>query len=501
MKKEPENKKEKKRFFSSLMGKKLAGTANTAVLIAIVVAIAVIFNVILELFPINIDLTTEKLYSLTDTTKGVLEDLEGDVTIYALYDRLAGEQDTDSVTPQVIKVLDLYDKYSGVNVEYIDLDRKPAFLKDTVGETNAADYSEGDYIVKHGENFRQVKSGELVATETQNYYYQEYVVSTGLQAETKFTSAILKVFSEVPVVYYSTGFGEASINNFQTVKSYIEGSGFDVKPINLKTEDFSEDAVAIIFFGPSEDLSGEAYNKLEHWLFNGGDAFFFMDITEMGASDAVIYDEFETFGEILGKYGISLGDSIVEEGEDNRVMAMGNLEIFSVKTSTAGALGTLAAKDYYFYNSRNIIVDEKAEDATPEAFITTSSDTVCTSVNNDKEVKGKAVIGASSELETGRQNSRIAVFGSSYAVSDTMVSKFNTGNVTSIFSSIMRWMELEIAPNVGDDIEAKKYNDMVSTYVEVTATETKVIVAVVIVVIPVIILAIGLIIWLRRRNL
>ena len=82
-----------------------------------------------------------------------------------------------------------------------------------------------------------------------------------------------------------------------------------------------------------------------------------------------------------------------------------------------------------------------------------------------------------------------------------MISQFNTGNVTSIFSSIMKWMDLEIAPNVGDDIEAKKYNNMISTYVEVSEKEIKTIVAIVIIVIPVIILAIGVIIWLRRRHL
>ena len=135
------------------------------------------------------------------------------------------------------------------------------------------EYSKGDYIVKHGDNFRQVKSDELVSTETQSYYYQEYVISTGLQAETKFTSAILKVFSDVPIVYYSTGFGEAPISNFQVVKTYIEGSGFDVKPIDLKSEDFDEKAVSIIFFGPTNDLSGEAEHKLGRWLEYGGDEF------------------------------------------------------------------------------------------------------------------------------------------------------------------------------------------------------------------------------------
>lgn len=490
-----------KNIFSGLNGKKLASTANTAFLIAAVVAIAVIVNLLLEFFPMNIDLTTEKLYSLTDTTKTVLKDLEGEVTIYALYDRLEGEESTDSSTAQVIKVLDLYDKFDKVSVEYVDLDRKPAFLKNTVGEANAAEYSKGDYIVKHGDNFRQVKSDELVSTETQSYYYQEYVISTGLQAETKFTSAILKVFSDVPIVYYSTGFGEAPISNFQVVKTYIEGSGFDVKPIDLKSEDFDEKAVSIIFFGPTNDLSGEAEHKLGRWLDYGGDAFFFMDITEMDAGDAIIYNKFENFSKVFDEYGIALGDAIVEEGEDNRVMAMGTMEIFSSKTSSVGALAELPSKNFYFYNSRNIIVDDmKHQKAT--AFITTSADAVAKSVNEEgRTVSGKQVIGASSEVEIGVETSRITVFGSSYAVSDTMISQFNTGNVTSIFSSIMKWMDLEIAPNVGDDIETKKYNDMVSTYVEVSEKEIKTIVAIVIIIIPVIILAIGVIIWLRRRHL
>lgn len=93
-----------KELFSGTKGKRLARGTNMTVLVAAVVAIAVILNLLLELVPLNIDLTTEKLYTLTEVTEKVLDELKNDVTVYALYDRLAGETDSNANTAQIIKV-------------------------------------------------------------------------------------------------------------------------------------------------------------------------------------------------------------------------------------------------------------------------------------------------------------------------------------------------------------------------------------------------------------
>ncbi len=488
---------EKNNKLSGMLGKKLARNTNFAVLIAAVVVIAILLNLVLEVFPLNIDLTAEGLYSLTETTEKVLDELEGDVTIYALYDRIEGEDNTSKA--QVIKVLDLYDsKSSKVKVEYIDLDRRPAFLKELVGETSASQYAAGDYIVKHGDRVRRVDADDVIATTTTTQNYIPYEYSTGLQAETKFTSAILKVFSDVPVIYYSTGFNELPRELFSRLLSYVDASGFDVKEIDLKSQNFEENAVAIMFLGPKQDLTGEAQDKLNSWLENGHDAFFFMDILNLEADNAYIYNNFENFSELFGKYGIKMLNSVVEESEKNSVASEVD-KIFITDTITAGALDQMPNTQLYVSNTRKLDIDKMADMAEPEVILSTSEDATATSIEDESVHKGKQTVGVSSRYTGGREVSNIAVFGSSYTFYDTMLA-YAKENALYMIQNILSWMNLEVAKNVGDSIEAKDYNSM-SSIVEVTEKEVKTIALVVALIIPLVILAVGIVVWFRRRHL
>ena len=60
---------------------------NSVILMVAVVVIAVLVNVLLEQLPMSVDITSESLYSITDKTKEILNSLDKDVEIYALYDR------------------------------------------------------------------------------------------------------------------------------------------------------------------------------------------------------------------------------------------------------------------------------------------------------------------------------------------------------------------------------------------------------------------------------
>ncbi|MBP5665396.1 MAG: hypothetical protein J6X87_03880, partial [Clostridia bacterium] len=152
-----------------LSGKRFAKNTNMAVLVVVAVAVFVLVNILFRLLP-DIDLTTGKLFTLTDVTRREMNALEKDVTIYALYDRVEGESETGpGKRAELVKVLDLYDQFPRITVKDVDLDRNPSFLKNTVGESAAGNYAKNDYIVKCGNNLRHLTSSDLYVTETQTY--------------------------------------------------------------------------------------------------------------------------------------------------------------------------------------------------------------------------------------------------------------------------------------------------------------------------------------------
>ena len=75
----------------------------------LVLAIVVVVNLVAGKMNLTVDLSSDKIYTLTDSTKKLTEGLKEDVTIY--YMCQAG-QETDAIE----KVLDQYDKLSHVSI-------------------------------------------------------------------------------------------------------------------------------------------------------------------------------------------------------------------------------------------------------------------------------------------------------------------------------------------------------------------------------------------------
>lgn len=482
-------------------GRRFAKNTNLIVLVVVFVAIFVLLNLLAELVP-AIDNTTGKIFTLTDVSREVLGDLKEDVTIYALYDRVEGEAETGpGKRAEQVRILDLYDAYPRVTVKYVDLDRSPSFLANTVGESAQSNYSKNDFIVKCGSKVRQVAARDIYVTETQTYnYFYQYEVTTGIQAETKFTSAILKVLDDTPVMVYSVGFGEAPQSTYDLLLGYISDSGYDIVSVDLKTEDIPENAAGMMFFGPKTDLTVAAMDKLQRWLEKGHSAYFFMDVKNV-SDDSVIYDEFKYFGEVFKNYGISLERNIIEETGDNAMDGTGKDRIFKTRTSMAGALENLSRTEVHIANSRALELDNTSSMHEAEALISTSSGAKAISIDNEAVRTGVSVAAASGKSYVGTAVSKICVFGSSWSFNSMIMKYYGTSSKQQLIAASMKWMDLEPKSNVADSIEAKEYNNGIKSAVIVTETQMRIIVIVTMIAVPALILLAGFIVWLVRRHL
>ena len=490
-----------KKIKDLVSGRRFAKNTNLIVLVVVFVAIFVLLNLLAELVP-AIDNTTGKIFTLTDVSREVLGDLKEDVTIYALYDRVEGEAETGpGKRAEQVKILDLYDAYPRVTVKYVDLDRSPSFLANTVGESAQSNYSKNDFIVKCGSKVRQVAARDIYVTETQTYnYFYQYVVTTGIQAETKFTSAILKVLHDTPVIAYSVGFGESPQSDYKSLLGYISDSGYDIVSVDLRTEDIPENAAGMMFFGPKTDLTVAAMDKLQRWLSKGHGAYFFMDVKSV-TDRSVINDKFERFGEVFRDYGISLERNIVEEDSAYAVPSKDD-RVLKTQTSMNGALENLSKTLFYVCNTRALELDNTSSMHEAEALISTSSGAKAISIDNEAVRTGVSVVAASGKSYVGTAVSKICVFGSSQAFLETQIGYDN--NIlaaNAIMSASMKWMDLEPKSNVADSIEAKEYNNGIKSAVIVTETQMRIIVVVTMIAVPALILLAGFIVWLVRRHL
>ena len=81
------NKKEKRKFKDSINKKYLKNGSYSSVMIVVFVAIIIVINMIVGNLPskyTQLDISSEKIYTIGDETKAMLKDLDKDVTIYQI---------------------------------------------------------------------------------------------------------------------------------------------------------------------------------------------------------------------------------------------------------------------------------------------------------------------------------------------------------------------------------------------------------------------------------
>jgi hypothetical protein len=243
----------KKTFNKVLKSRTFKYGTNSIILIAAVVAIAVVFNILVDMTQIKWDLTPNKLYSIGDTTKKILKELDKDVTIYGLFDESRISSSSDK---EFVELLDQYAKYSHVTVEYVDPDKNPGILKQIDPENVLKDVSKSAFVVKSGNKVKNLSYYDLFSTYFDQQTFQTHV--TGSLAEQGFTGAIKYVTSEItPTIYFTTGHDEKDVDkNFTSLKDQLVNNNYDVKPVNLVVEDkVPEDTEILVVASPKKDLT------------------------------------------------------------------------------------------------------------------------------------------------------------------------------------------------------------------------------------------------------
>jgi len=69
---------------ASFTGRKFKSGAYVSVISAVVIVLILLINLIISEFDLKIDLSNNKLYTLTDETKEYIKNMEDDITIYYL---------------------------------------------------------------------------------------------------------------------------------------------------------------------------------------------------------------------------------------------------------------------------------------------------------------------------------------------------------------------------------------------------------------------------------
>ncbi len=232
----------------------------TVIIIAVIIVLNLLVESMTERFNLKQDITAEGIYSVSDTTIDMLENLTEDITVYIMLTE--SEVTSNSGYNTANELLKKMVGYSGgrLSLEYVDLLVNPNFRNNF--ENPDAIFS-GTIIMKSSKREQIIDINDLYDTSYDFNTGEEYV--SGYQADRKFASAVHYVTTEeLPSAAYTTGHGEiidnASLTGVFTSNSYSVGE------VALLTEDIPEDLDMLIINAPSTDFSEEEIEKLNEFL-------------------------------------------------------------------------------------------------------------------------------------------------------------------------------------------------------------------------------------------
>ena len=512
-------------------------TVFTCVFLALLVLVNVVTTVLFERYPITIDLTKDKIYSITEQSEEYVKKVDRDVlvTIFA-------DEDTyinySAYNKQAVELLKNYCKLNHhISYRFVDIDSNPDIIKtysDTISSFDIIFETDSEVdgeTVKRTRKLGMVDlltfNDQLVSQLSQSgysidmlreqagndmnllAYYGSYVESSN--AEQAFTSALMTVTDPNPVdVCFLTGRSEVKdlisggspLSYFRTL---LVANGYNVSEIDITKEDIPEGTDIAVIGAPTVDYLPEEVQKVSDYMNNGG---------ELGKQ--LIYiasysqDKTPNLDEFLAEYGLEIGKGVICETYGENYI---NYPFVTVASELSDNFSQdILSKDLVIssmytrpvntlFDEQNMVTTEKYVQSTGNAYtaeleynennIQVPTDTLTRGQQCYFAIGSKAKFADDGSGDTTYSN--LLCFGSEYLLQSNIMSAEQYGNSEYFFSV------LNGITHKTDGVFIKP-KTIKGTAFDIDQSKKSVLMWTFIVIIPVAVLIVGLVVWLRRKN-
>ena len=445
---------------------------QVAVLTVLAIILAVVVNLIVGQVPSNykeFDISDSRIYTVTDTSKQFLSELEEDVELVVT----ASEEDTDA---RIAKFLRNYAALSDkISLRFVDPVAYPSILEEYETQMDAVAVR----CTSSGKTTTVPFMDMIVYDETYLMYYQQYV-ETGFDAEGQITSAIDYVISDSKyVIYQTTGHGETTLPS--TVTDAIEKANLQLDSVSMLMDGgIPEDCSLLLVAGPSSDLADDELEMVRTYMQGGGQVMLLLGETT----------DLPNWSSLLGEYGLEMADGFIADLERYYQEMNNPYAIFPTLSTSSTITSGMSSNDLVLLlYSCGLTQTEPARDTiTVTPFMTTSANALAVSLEAQDGVAGTYVLGAVAQEE----NTRLTVISSISLVDESILSTFtNTVNLNVFMSALTDGFE-----DVSDiTIPAK------SLSVQYNMVDNARIWGLIYTVLaPVLVVVVGLLYWNKRRK-
>lgn len=463
------------------MNKWIRGT-NAVVLSAAVIGIFVILTIFLHSVKgFQLDLTKNKNFTLSDQTVSTLKNLDQDIHIIAFTN--SSDNSNAFITRQVLDMLQEYKKQSNkITFDEYDMLKQPSMAKQYGVDAS------GTLVFELGEQKKSVNFYEMfIPGQQQDGSYQ-------FSGEEKMTQAITGLTSkDKHIAYFLSGHQEIPMNQLSVLQSSLAGENYETKELNLLREGkIPGDAQMLFLIGAQNDLSDKEAELINAYLKDKGKIYIALGFNKDMTA------KWKNIDAIMSNFGIQDQHAVAIEAKQTALF-----DPLTIIPEYGGHAVTQKLSEYNLLTMLSLAVTLKAEDnanwtnsvllkTTPQAYGETDITLLTQSKTkkDDKDVAGPLNLGYA--VESKEQKPKAVILGGSTFLLDNEIN--NQGNRDFALNSI-GWLQeqknqVTIRPRQGD-----AYQEAM-----ITPSQANTIFYVTVLVFPIIFLAIGGLIWWRRRR-
>ena len=468
------------RIQAGMRGRQARYGANSLISVLLLVGVLGFVNYIGFQNNQRLDLTTERIYSLSDQSESVVDQLEQDIHIWAFY---PGGDDR-----AVRELLDLYrGRSSRVAYEFVDPDLQPQ-LAERFDVTVYGSFS--NPLTGGGLNFG------TVVLETAGFEERVEKQSEPLLEE-DVTNALMKlVKGERKKIYFIEGHGEKLIGDTErtgldAARNSLERENYIVEGLNLVPLDtVPSDAAALIWPGPETEPFPEEIEMVDAYLNGGGSVMVMLDPPPAAS-----------LGDLLDGWAVSAGDNFVVDASGVGRMLGAGPEIPLVSLYGAHAITDGFNVMTFFPLARSVTAASGGPEGLSATNLLTTGNSSWgesnlesseASFDPDVDLEGPVNIGLVVTRDIGADDlARLIVVGDSDFASNGFFGLQGNGN---LFLNAVSWLAedesfISIRPRAPAD---RPFN--------LTESQGRITYYLSLVLLPLSILAAGISVWVQRRG-
>lgn len=384
---------------------------NTVILALAVIAILGVLNYLGYRHHTQLDLTTEKLFTLSGQTKKVVGALTMDVNVVR-FDRTPNEQLDDLMTE--------YRKLSShFHFQEVDPQRKPEVARE-YGATRM-----GDVIVASGSRHEPLAPGQ-----------------SGSFQEQDITSAILKVTRDkAKTVCFVTGHGEKSLSDtngqgYSLVDQGLKKEGFDTKSVTLTSGDtVPAECDVVVVAGPTKSYFSPETALIGKFLASGGKVLIELD----PETDPKLDDIFQS-------WNINAGQNVVIDASNiSQMLGAGPVVPLVLQYGASPITKNLPGKMTFFPLARTVAIADKGKSDPQAVELLKTSTSSFTKAKLAKRVSydaktdtlGPLSLGVAASRKEEDKEARLVAIGDSDFASNQAVDQVSNGD---LFFNTIDWL-------------------------------------------------------------